>query len=135
MNLSLLEWCCLEIVVSMSDASKEQQVTIDFEEPESVGLHPRWDPGASGWSKWRKQGHAVGITSSGWRSEEWSDENFALAVSEQPLLDDDALVLRSRGGEVCAAAALCASLVGSSGSLRWARRLDACGAVASSVKQ
>jgi len=84
----------------MSDARKEQQVTIDFEEPESVGLHPRWDPGASGWSKWRKQGHAVGITSSGWRSEEWSDENFALAVSEQPLLDDDALVLRSRGGEV-----------------------------------
>jgi len=116
-------------MTSERPSSVGSDVTIEFDDNESAGLHPRWDAGAAGWSKWRKQGYAVGVNSSGWKSEEWSDEKFALAVSEQPLLDDDALVLRARGGEV-GSDGLCVrasrwfrQMVGPSVSLYWQEKL------------
>ncbi len=80
-----------------------EHVEIEFQQGTEAGYlgeHARWDPGQAGWSSWRKKGWRTGLNSSEWRAEGWSDAQFAKAIEASPLLDDDALVLRSLGGEV-----------------------------------
>ena len=78
-----------------------EQVELELHDDNGyLGEHARWDTGRTGWGSWRRKGWRSGPNSSEWRAEGWSDLDFAKAVESSPLLDDDAIVLRSAGGEV-----------------------------------
>ena len=83
------------------NAKKEESNVKWWEDDDDLpGNHPRWDPGAENWSKWRKTGVAHGDGGIHVGSSGLGASDFAIAVEDSPLLDEDALILRSAGYEV-----------------------------------
>lgn len=80
-------------------------------EGEHPGQHPRWDSGAADWSLWRKDGVLHGDGGVFIQTSGWGERSFALAVEDEPLLDEDAVILGAVGLEVAPETKLVRSVV------------------------